>query len=88
MYEAEVLKKFPVVQHFQFGSLFSIEPVKEMDDPNLIGTGNDDVIEYLADSLYHIVILLYRMYLHSKFYQSKDMKMKCPPYMVYIYFIF
>ncbi|KAK6113807.1 Phosphotyrosyl phosphate activator (PTPA) family protein [Brugia pahangi] len=41
MYEAEVLKKFPVVQHFQFGSLFSIEPVKEMDDPNLIGTGND-----------------------------------------------
>ncbi|VDN86960.1 unnamed protein product [Brugia pahangi] len=38
MYEAEVLKKFPVVQHFQFGSLFSIEPVKEMDDPNLIGT--------------------------------------------------
>ncbi|VDN57548.1 unnamed protein product [Dracunculus medinensis] len=28
MYEAEVLKKFPVIQHFVFGSLFSIEQVK------------------------------------------------------------
>ncbi|EFO21131.2 hypothetical protein LOAG_07359 [Loa loa] len=41
MYEAEVLKKFPVVQHFHFGSLFSIEPVNETDDPNLIGACND-----------------------------------------------
>ena len=31
MYNAEVLSKFPVVQHFRFGSLFSWEP-----DPNAI----------------------------------------------------
>ncbi|MCP9265056.1 Serine/threonine-protein phosphatase 2A activator [Dirofilaria immitis] len=41
MYEAEVLKKFPVVQHFQFGSLFSIESVKGIDDPNLKNESND-----------------------------------------------
>ncbi|VDK27527.1 unnamed protein product [Gongylonema pulchrum] len=42
MYEAEVLKKFPTVQHFHFGSLFSIEPAKEVDDPNLQKTDTTD----------------------------------------------
>uniref|UniRef100_A0A915PL99 Serine/threonine-protein phosphatase 2A activator n=1 Tax=Setaria digitata TaxID=48799 RepID=A0A915PL99_9BILA len=49
MYEAEVLKKFPVVQHFQFGSLFSIEPIERLDDPNLSDTKNDTVSSPLAE---------------------------------------
>ncbi|VDK47274.1 unnamed protein product [Anisakis simplex] len=36
MYEAEVLKKFPVVQHFLFGTIFSFEPANEISDPNLL----------------------------------------------------
>lgn len=36
MYEAEVLKKFPVVQHFVFGSIFSFEANKQEMDPNVI----------------------------------------------------
>ncbi|VDN04190.1 unnamed protein product [Thelazia callipaeda] len=36
MYEAEVLKKFPAVQHLVFGSLFSIEQIKGLEDPNLV----------------------------------------------------
>uniref|UniRef100_A0A4W5NQ05 Serine/threonine-protein phosphatase 2A activator n=1 Tax=Hucho hucho TaxID=62062 RepID=A0A4W5NQ05_9TELE len=28
MYKAECLEKFPVIQHFKFGSLLSIQPVK------------------------------------------------------------
>ncbi|VDK82616.1 unnamed protein product [Litomosoides sigmodontis] len=43
MYEAEVLRKFPVVQHFQFGCLFSIEPMEELNDRNLIDKCNDTV---------------------------------------------
>ncbi|KIH46142.1 hypothetical protein ANCDUO_23808 [Ancylostoma duodenale] len=31
MYEGEVLKKFPVVQHFRFGSLFSFEKRPDTD---------------------------------------------------------
>lgn len=42
MYEAEVLKKFPVIQHFQFGSLFSIEPIKGVGDPNLDDANSDN----------------------------------------------
>uniref|UniRef100_A0A9J2Q0F5 Serine/threonine-protein phosphatase 2A activator n=1 Tax=Ascaris lumbricoides TaxID=6252 RepID=A0A9J2Q0F5_ASCLU len=40
MYEAEVLKKFPVVQHFMFGSIFSIDAAKEIVDPNLLEAVN------------------------------------------------
>lgn len=33
MYEAEVLKKFPVCQHFLFGSLFSIDQRNDAESP-------------------------------------------------------
>ncbi|KHN74294.1 Serine/threonine-protein phosphatase 2A activator, partial [Toxocara canis] len=41
MYEAEVLKKFPVVQHFLFGSIFSIQPVKEITDSNVLESATE-----------------------------------------------
>lgn len=36
----KVLKKFPVVQHFMFGSIFSIDAAKEIVDPNLLEAVN------------------------------------------------
>ena len=51
MYDAEVLSKFPVVQHFRFGSLFSFDP-----DPNAppppasVHAANQPVRDGLASS--------------------------------------
>ena len=39
MYDAEVLSKFPVVQHFPFGSLFSFERDGEVEADTGIGRG-------------------------------------------------
>ena len=37
MYRAEVLCKFPVMQHVKFGSVFTLEPARTR-DPNIVKT--------------------------------------------------
>ena len=39
MYRAEVLCKFPVIQHVKFGSVFSLEAASLPPSPGILATG-------------------------------------------------